>query len=46
MPPPTLGDIGGDRSPELVVGTQEGVVYVLDPASGEQLATYERETPV
>ncbi|PSP79879.1 hypothetical protein BRC88_07085 [Halobacteriales archaeon QS_4_69_225] len=46
MPPPTLGDIGGDRSPELVVGTQEGVVYVLDPSSGEQLATYERETPI
>lgn len=46
MPAPTLGDVGGDPGPELVVATQEGVVYVLDAASGEQLAAYEREIPV
>lgn len=46
MPPPTLGDVGGGASPELVIGTQEGAVYVLDPDSGEQLASYEREIPV
>lgn len=45
-PPPTLGDVGGDSSPELVIGTQEGAVYALDPASGEPLASYEREIPV
>ena len=46
MPPPSLGDLDGDGSPELVAMAQEGVVYILNPKSGDQLATYERETPI
>lgn len=45
-PPPTLGDVGGDAAPELVAATQAGVVYVLDPGTGEQLAAHERAVPV
>ena len=46
MPPPALGDVDGDGSPELVAMAQEGVVYVLNPNSGDQLAAYEREIPI
>ncbi|WP_379794646.1 PQQ-binding-like beta-propeller repeat protein [Halomarina halobia] len=45
-PPPALGDIDGDEASELVAGTSEGVVVVVDPATGEQVATYEREVPI
>ncbi|SNZ03774.1 Outer membrane protein assembly factor BamB, contains PQQ-like beta-propeller repeat [Natronoarchaeum philippinense] len=44
--PPTLGDLGGDASPELVVPSGNGVVAVLDPANGDELASYERDVPV
>lgn len=45
-PPPVVGDVSGDGAPELVVADNTGDVTVLDPASGEVLATYERDVPV
>lgn len=45
-PPPVLGDLDGDGSPELVAPTNDGRVSVVDPASGEVLATYERDVPI
>jgi len=45
-PPPVLGDLDGDGSPELVAVTNDGLVRVLDPASGAVLATYERDEDV
>ncbi|WP_224450018.1 PQQ-binding-like beta-propeller repeat protein [Haloprofundus salilacus] len=44
-PAPKLGDLDGDGAPELVALTNEGSVSVLDPTSGETLATYERDVP-
>ncbi|MFC6963189.1 FG-GAP repeat domain-containing protein [Halocatena marina] len=46
MPPPSIGDLDGDGTPELVGVTPDGVVTVLNPSNGEQLATYERDVPV
>jgi outer membrane protein assembly factor BamB len=46
MPPPSLGDLDGDGTPKLVAVTPNGVVTVLDPNTGEQLATYKREVPI
>lgn len=46
MPPASMGDLDGNGQGELVIGTQEGLTYVLDPASGNQLATYERDVPI
>lgn len=46
MAPPTTGDVDGDGSAEVVAVAQSGAAYVLDPSSGERLATYEREVPV
>ncbi|MFT4922576.1 MAG: outer membrane protein assembly factor BamB [Haloarculaceae archaeon] len=45
-PAPVLGDLTGDGQRELVTVTSSGTVTVLNPTSGEQLAVYERETPV
>lgn len=42
-PPPSLGDVDGDGSEEVVAVTNDGLVSVVDPDSGEILATYERE---
>lgn len=46
MPPPSIGDLDGDGAPELVGVTPDGVVTVLNPSNGEQLATYERDVPI
>ena len=40
IPSPSLGDIDGDDA-ELVAVTNTGFVAVVDPATGELLATYE-----
>lgn len=45
-PPPVLGDVSGDGSPELVVADNAGGVTVLDPADGTVLAKYDRDVPV
>jgi len=45
-PPPTLADLSGDGSLELVAPTRGGTVVVLDPADGSELAAYERATPI
>lgn len=46
MPPPSIGDLDDNGRQELVVGTQEGVTYILDSSSGTQLATHERDVPI
>lgn len=45
-PPPVAGDLTGDGSLELVVATNAGGVRVLDPATGDLLATYSRDVPI
>ncbi len=45
-PGPVLGDVDGDGTRELAVAAHDGVVSVLDPATGEQLATYDRDVPI
>lgn len=45
-PPPTLGDVDGDGTDEIIATTMEGVVYVLNSNNGEQRATYERDVPI
>ncbi|WP_254534546.1 outer membrane protein assembly factor BamB family protein [Halomarina litorea] len=45
-PGPVLGDVDGDRDRELAVAAHDGAVSVLDPATGEQLATYDRDVPI
>jgi len=45
-PPPTLADLSGDGSLELVAPTNGGTVVVLDPGDGSELAAYERATPI
>ncbi|MFB6139228.1 MAG: PQQ-binding-like beta-propeller repeat protein [Halosimplex sp.] len=45
-PPAVLGDLDGDGAPELVAGTNGGTVAVLDPATGAELAAYERDDPI
>ena len=42
-PPPSMGDVDGDGTPEIVAVTNGGRVSVVDPNSGEILATCERE---
>jgi hypothetical protein len=46
MPPPSLGDVDGDDSFELVATTDDGLVAVVDPNTGEVTASYERDVPV
>lgn len=45
-PPPSIADLDGDGTPEIVAVTNNGIVSVVDPNSGEILATYEREGEV
>lgn len=45
-PPPTLGDVDGDGTDEIIATTMEGIVYVLNSNTGEQRATYERDVPI
>ncbi|WP_435333039.1 PQQ-binding-like beta-propeller repeat protein [Haloarchaeobius sp. TZWWS8] len=46
MPPPVLGDVTGDGDEELVVAANDGTVSVLDPATGDVLASHERDVDV
>lgn len=46
MAAPSVGDLDGDGVEEVVAVTMDGVVRVLDAASGEQRATYERDVPI
>ncbi|WP_254543954.1 outer membrane protein assembly factor BamB family protein [Halomarina pelagica] len=45
-PPPVVGDVTGDGQPDLVAVTGSGTVAVLDPASGEERAAYDRDVPI
>jgi len=45
-PPPSMGDVDGDGDPELVAPGNDGVVSIVDPETGDVLATYEREVAV
>ena len=45
-PPPSMGDIDGDGEPELVAVTNNGIVSVVDPDSGDIRASYERNVPI
>lgn len=46
MPPPALGDVGGDGAIEVVAVTNEGRVAVVDPRSGHILGTHRRNTSI
>ena len=46
MPPPAAGDVDGDGSLELVAPTNDGLVALVDPTSGDIVSTYERNAPV
>jgi len=46
MPPPAVGDVDGDGSPELVAPTNDGTLSLVDPTTGEVSAAYEREVPI
>ncbi|WP_277543383.1 FG-GAP-like repeat-containing protein [Haloarcula laminariae] len=46
MPPPSVGDVDGDGTVELVAPTNDGIVSVVDPRSGEIVWTYEREDAI
>lgn len=46
MPPPVLGDVDGDDDEELVVASNDGSVSVVEPASGDVVASYERDVIV
>ena len=46
MPPPSVGDVDGDGTVELVAPTNDGIVSVVDPRSGEIVSTYEREDAI
>ncbi len=43
---PTLGDLDGDGDAEAVVAASDGTVAVLDPRTGAQLSTYDRDVPI
>ncbi|WP_459193676.1 outer membrane protein assembly factor BamB family protein [Halosimplex sp. J119] len=45
-PPAVLADLTGDGDRELAAVTNGGTVAVLDPASGAELAAYERDVPI
>lgn len=45
-PPPTIGDVDGDTSPEIVAVTNDGWVGIVDPTDGSILATYERRQSI
>lgn len=45
-PPPSMGDIDGDGNQELVAVTNNGIVAVVDPKSGEVLDSYRRDVPI
>ena len=46
MPPPSAGDVDGDGAIELVAPTNDGIVSLVDPRSGEVVSTYEREDAI
>jgi outer membrane protein assembly factor BamB len=45
-PPPSVGDVDDDGDPELVALTNDGIVALVDPESGEVLSSYEREDAI
>lgn len=45
-PPPSLGDVDGDGREELVAVTNNGIVSVVDPGSGDVVDSYRREVPI
>lgn len=46
MPEPAVGDLTGDGTPEVVAVTRDGTVTVLDPTTGDRLASYDRGVQV
>jgi outer membrane protein assembly factor BamB len=46
MPPPSMGDLDGDGGPELLAPANDGTVSVVDPATGDVLATYGRDASI
>lgn len=46
VPLPVLGDVDGDARPEVVRVLNSGIVAILDPETGAELALYERTVPV
>ena len=46
VPPPVLGDVDGDARSEVVGVPNSGTVVVLDPNTGAELASQERNVPI
>ena len=45
-PPPSLGDMNGDGQPELLAVTNNGIISVVNPKTGNVMDSYEREVPI
>lgn len=45
-PPPSLGNVDGDKALELVAVADSGIVAIVDPKTGEIEASYEREVSI
>lgn len=45
-PPPSMGDVDGDGRQELVAVTNNGIVSVVDPRTGQILDSYRRDVPI
>lgn len=46
MAEPVVGDVTGDGRPEIVAVANDGTVSVLEPSSGDELASYSREMAI
>jgi hypothetical protein len=42
-PPPVVGDVTGDGTPDVVAVTNDGGVHVVDPATGAVRGSYGRD---
>lgn len=46
VPPPSLADLDGDDATEVVAVSNSGRVAIIDPSTGDIVASYERDVPI